>query len=301
MSKNGIDYFPFVCQPDDKLELIEAEFGLKGLAIIVKLFQRIYGENGYYCEWSKEVALLFSRKQCGLKLGDNVVSEVVNAAIKRQLFSEEKYVKYGILTSGGIQKRYLLAAKRRTSVEIREEYLLLKVGQIPKNVDIISENVYRNEENVYKNEQSKEEESKGKDIKEEEEETSPSGKGRKPPSFPLDSFEFKASQYLRDDILERIPNPNVPKTDEDLQKWAVHIERMKRLDKLTEDQIRDLIKFATTDSFWQTNILSTGKLREKKDTLYAQMQAAKKEGGRSASSFSNSGKFKDRQFGTVLR
>ena len=37
---NGINYFPLNVHLDDKFELIEAEFGLKGFAIVVKLFQR---------------------------------------------------------------------------------------------------------------------------------------------------------------------------------------------------------------------------------------------------------------------
>lgn len=99
------------------------------------------------------------------------------------------------------------------------------------------------------------------------------GKGRQAPLFPLDSFEYKASEYLRDQVLSMIPNARVPQSTEELQKWAVHIERMKRLDKLSEEEIRSLIRFATTDPFWQTNILSTKKLREKKDSLYAQMKS----------------------------
>lgn len=51
MAKEGIEYFPLNCRLDEKFELIEAEFGLKGFAVIVKLLQRIYGEHGYYCEW----------------------------------------------------------------------------------------------------------------------------------------------------------------------------------------------------------------------------------------------------------
>lgn len=163
--KNGIDYFPFVCQPDDKLELIEAEFGLKGLAIIVKLLQRIYGERGYYCEWNGEVALLFSRKHCGLGEGDNAVSEVVNTALKRGFFDKGKYEQFGVLTSAGIQKRYFEAVKRRISVEVQKEYLLVKVAQVPKNVDIIEKNVCRNGENVCRNQQSKVKESKVKESK----------------------------------------------------------------------------------------------------------------------------------------
>lgn len=161
MKKTGIDYFPFVCQPDDKLELIEVEFGLKGLAVIVKLLQRIYGEEGYYCDWNDEVALLFSRKQCGLSKGDNVVSEIIESAIKRGFFSKEKFVEYHILTSAGIQKRFLDATARRVNVKMLEEYLLLQVAQLNKNVDIISKNGCRNGKNANRNGQRKGEDRKG--------------------------------------------------------------------------------------------------------------------------------------------
>ena len=146
--KVGLDYFPFTCYPDDKLELIEAEFGLKGLAIIVKLFQKIYGDKGYYCEWNNGVALLFGKK-CGLVSGGKVVSEIIDSALKKKLFSEEIYNKYKVLTSAGIQRRYIEAGKRRSKIEIKEEYLLLKGDELPKNVYIISKNVYENEKNVY--------------------------------------------------------------------------------------------------------------------------------------------------------
>lgn len=160
MAKSSLDYFPLACSFEDKIELIEAEFGLRGLAIIVKLYQKIYGEFGYYCEWNDEVALLFSRKACGLPEGDNVVSEVIKAAIKREIFSENMFHEYGILTSAGIQKRYFEAVKRRTEIEVEKAYLLLSASQIPNNVNINQKNVCRNKENVYKNQQSKVEESK---------------------------------------------------------------------------------------------------------------------------------------------
>ncbi len=41
--KDGIPYFPLDCELDSKFELIEAEFGLQGFAVVVKLLQRIYG------------------------------------------------------------------------------------------------------------------------------------------------------------------------------------------------------------------------------------------------------------------
>lgn len=164
---NGINYFPLNVHLDDKFELIEAEFGLKGFAIVVKLFQKIYGQQGYYCEWTEDVALLFGKN---VGLGGDAVSEIVRAAIKRGIFDSELYDKYQILTSRGIQERYFEAVSRRKEVEVRKEYLLIKVDQIYKNVRILNENVNISSKNVNISEQKKVEESKVKEKKAEERE-----------------------------------------------------------------------------------------------------------------------------------
>lgn len=162
---NGINYFPLNVHLDDKFELIEAEFGLKGFAIVVKLFQKIYGQQGYYCEWTEDVALLFGKN---VGLGGDAVSEIVRAAIKRGIFDSELYDKYQILTSRGIQERYFEAVSRRKEVEVKKEYLLIKVDQIYKNVRILNENVNISSKNVNISEQKKVEESKVKEKKVEE-------------------------------------------------------------------------------------------------------------------------------------
>lgn len=54
------DSFELDCRMDEKVELIEAEFGLKGFAIIVKLYQNIYSTFGYYCEWTPEKSVLWA-------------------------------------------------------------------------------------------------------------------------------------------------------------------------------------------------------------------------------------------------
>ena len=164
---NGIKYFPLNEHLDDKFELIEAEFGLKGFAIVVKLFQKIYGQQGYYCEWTEDVALLFGKN---VGLGGDAVSEIVRAAIKRGIFDSELYDKYQILTSRGIQERYFEAVSRRKEVEVRKEYLLIKVDQIYKNVRILNENVNISSKNVNISEQKKVEESKVKEKRVEEKE-----------------------------------------------------------------------------------------------------------------------------------
>lgn len=158
--KNGIDFFSFDTCLDDKFALLEAEFGLTGFGIVVKLYQKIYGERGYYVEWTNEVALLFGHRN---GLGGNVVSEITSAAIKRGIFDSTMYEKYGILTSMGIQKRYFEAVSRRKIVEIDKRYLLVDCAQILKNVNIIWKNVDISAENVDISEHSK-----GKERKEKE-------------------------------------------------------------------------------------------------------------------------------------
>ena len=59
-TKSGIDYFPLDVSMNDSMKLIEAEFGLKGFAVVVKLWQKIYGGEGYYCEWTEEVDFNFT-------------------------------------------------------------------------------------------------------------------------------------------------------------------------------------------------------------------------------------------------
>lgn len=155
--KNGIEYFPLEVYLDEKFELIEAEFGLTGFGVVVKLLQKIYGGQGYYIEWTNEVALLFAKR---IGLGGSAVSEIVTASIRRGIFDKTLYEKYGILTSSGIQKRYFEIVSRRKNVEVKKEYLLFCADKFSKNVNISTQNVSKKEENVCISKQSKGKESK---------------------------------------------------------------------------------------------------------------------------------------------
>ena len=94
--------------------------------------------------------------------GGNVVSDIVNTAIKRDIFNRELYEKYNILTSKRIQQSFLKATQRRVRVSIKGEYLLINVTQEYKNVDIIREIVNTNTKNAYANQQRKGKDRKGK-------------------------------------------------------------------------------------------------------------------------------------------
>ncbi|MEG2193139.1 MAG: DUF4373 domain-containing protein, partial [Oscillospiraceae bacterium] len=101
----------------------------------------------------------------------NLINEVISASIRRNIFSEELFQKYSILTSSGIQKRYLNATSKRGNVDMIKEYLLVNVDKNSINVFINSINVFGNSINVVDNSQSKVKESKVKESKVKKEES----------------------------------------------------------------------------------------------------------------------------------
>lgn len=157
--KEGIDYFSLDCQFNDKVKLIQAEFGPVGIGILIKLWQKIYGEKGYYTAWDNDVELVFAQ-DC--KAGANVVKEVVSACLRRGIFDTEKFEQYNILTSEGVQERYAEATERRTVQKIDGRYLLITMPDnwICVNNNGVNDN--NNNENADDNPQSKVNNSKSK-------------------------------------------------------------------------------------------------------------------------------------------
>ena len=167
----GLDYFPMNVDffEDDKIELIEAEFGIKGSILAVKLLCKIYKE-GYFYKWGEDECLLFSKK-AGAEFVPGFVKEVVNGLVRRCFFDKGCFDSFGILTSSGIQRRYFEATKRRKRIDVNPDFLLIDVSDF-KNVYINGKNVCINNENVNIQGQSKVKYSKEK------------GKVKKYPSIP---------------------------------------------------------------------------------------------------------------------
>lgn len=90
---------------------------------------------------------------------------------------------------------------------------------------------------------------------------------------PVGGFEYQCVEMLISSCVAILPNAKVPKTPAEMKKWAVEIERMKRLDNRTEEEIIEALTYATTDAFWKPNIRSTKKFREKFETLLLQSRA----------------------------
>jgi phage replication O-like protein O len=83
------------------------------------------------------------------------------------------------------------------------------------------------------------------------------------------SDEVRVAHLLFSLIQERNPDHKKP----DIQEWAIHIDRMIRLDNRTVEGIEKIIHWCQEDGFWQNNIISTKKLREHYDQLKLKMGA----------------------------
>lgn len=157
-TRQGVDYFPLDIHLDDKFKFIEIKFGLKGFAVIIKLLQKIY-LCGYWYTWQEDEVLIFAHEN---NIDKDVLSEIVNESLERDIFNKALYEQYGILTSSGIQKRYKEIVRRRKDVEVVEEYLLVD-SNFGVNANIVPTQC---EHDDVKSTQSKVKESKVKETKE---------------------------------------------------------------------------------------------------------------------------------------
>jgi DnaD/phage-associated family protein len=163
--KEGLEYFPLDCDidQDDKIALIEAQHGVIGFGIVIKLLMKIY-KNSYYYEWTEKEQLLFSKR---VNVDINEINVIINDLIKWKFFDEDMLNNEKILTSSGIQKRYLAAVGRRQKVQMLKKYLLLDEETINVYKNLVIADINPNLEivNVDISTQSKVKESKVKESK----------------------------------------------------------------------------------------------------------------------------------------
>lgn len=88
-------------------------------------------------------------------------------------------------------------------------------------------------------------------------------KEKKEKKYPCNSDELRLSELLLSLIVAKKPDFRRP----DVQRWAVQIDRMIRLDGRTPERIEAVIRWCRRDPFWSKTILSTIGLRMQFDRL----------------------------------
>ena len=126
MNTSGIDYFPFNANffEDDKIELMEARHGIAGSYMVFRCFCKSYNLEGYFMRWNTDVCKMMERKVAG-EIKASKINEIIESLVELDVFDKGMFEKHHILTSRGIQRRYLDAKKRTQSFEMKGEYLLV--------------------------------------------------------------------------------------------------------------------------------------------------------------------------------
>lgn len=291
--KIGIDFAGWnvdIFDKDTKIDKLLCSKGWFGFSIYFWLCMKAYGTEGYFYRFCDDDCASVARKMsCGIR--ERTVRETVDYCLQISLFDKGRFDEWGILTSRGIQRRYWCVLQKRRVKKVYHEFWLLEDDECPGLVkvslktDLHDAQGYLQDADAHSqsaNKESKVKESKYNNI------VAASGKTDAPDArkqkqnrysdYKPSEFELWCVDYLIKSLLDDLPNQRVPRTEAEKRKWAVHIERMQRLDGLSTEQIRDTLVWAMQDGFWRTNIRSTGKFREKFQTLY--LQSKRKSGGK---------------------
>lgn len=126
----GMLYFPLKVNLFEEIavELVEARFGLKGTAAVMKLLCKIHKENGYYLKWNTEQCTLFTNK-AGKDINEQEMQGIVDILVEKAFFDPKTYKEQGVLTSTEIQKVWLEATKRRKRDLTTLPYLLVETEE----------------------------------------------------------------------------------------------------------------------------------------------------------------------------
>ena len=123
---DGINYFPMGVNfmEENAMEVIEAKYGIKGSAIVLKLLCKIYKE-GYFIRWDEEQCLIFANK-AGREVQGAEVQGIIEILFIKGILDRNSYLENGILTSENIQKVWLEATKQRKRELSELPYLIVK-------------------------------------------------------------------------------------------------------------------------------------------------------------------------------
>ena len=239
---DGINYFPMGVNfmEENAMEVIEAKYGIKGAAIVLKLLCKIYKE-GYFIRWDEEQCLIFANK-AGREVQAGEVQGIIEILFIKGILDRNSYLENGILTSENIQKVWLEATKRRKRELSELPYLIVKTEKengkpdtpsitqeiqqpelfkgekTPVNPKNVVHHVAVDAKNAYDSGQSKVKESKGEESKELPPSAPPEGKGEErkedSASLPIPGYAFNTMTHNYSGLMDTLKRLSITDTGE---------------------------------------------------------------------------------------
>lgn len=150
----GVEYFPLNVNfiNDLKVRKLLLSCGAEAIAVLIYLLSTIYKDEGYYVEIHEDEIDLIA---LDVNVTPEFVLKVINKACEVRFFDVNLYNNFNILTSKGIQERYLKITERRKNSVVITQFNLINVDINSVNVNNNSINVDNNSVIVYKSTQSK--------------------------------------------------------------------------------------------------------------------------------------------------
>lgn len=139
--KKRIDYAGWsvdIFSTDVKIDKLLDAQGWIGFGVYFYLCQMAFGSEGYFYEWCYDLCATTARKMGG-GVGAGTVKETVDYCLQIGLFDKRLFDRWGVLTSKGIQRSYLLVlkSKNRKGTEIIVEYWLLDKSECEDYQDVV--------------------------------------------------------------------------------------------------------------------------------------------------------------------
>ena len=239
---DGINYFPMGVNfmEENAMEVIEAKYGIKGPAIVLKLLCKIYKE-GYFIRWDEEQCLIFANK-AGREVQAEEVQGIIEILFIKGILDRNSYLENGILTSENIQKVWLEATKRRKRELSELPYLIVKTEKengkpdtpsitqeiqqpelfkgekTPVNPKNVVHHVAVDAKNACNSGQSKVKESKAKENKELPPSAPPEGKEEErkedSASLPIPGYAFNTMTHNYPGLIDTLKRLSVTDTGE---------------------------------------------------------------------------------------
>lgn len=154
--KTGLDYYPLDVDflQDIKVRKIMRACGIQSVTILISLLSSIYGDQGYYVVWESDMSFLVADE---VGASEGTVIEIINKAAQVGFFNKDIFEKYNVLTSKGIQKRFLEAAARRKNISLISDYLLVDLVNEYNNLNNVNINSINDSESTQRKEEKRKE------------------------------------------------------------------------------------------------------------------------------------------------
>ena len=267
-TKQGLDYFPldWDIDEDDKICLIVAEVGELAFGRLIKILAKIYHDGGYYKKWDEETEMLFATRK-GIPLEE--LRLLIHTALKREFFDPGIYGKYRILTSAGIQKRYIEIVKKRKEVFILSElYLLGNKPPINDRITLIDspETLVNSTFSTQRKEKKRKEKNSSRIVSAELTQV------KNKPYLPLSKFLLDIQLDIDPDFK---PKKKTQSREYLLWDWANDFRLLVETDKRAPLIVKDVLLWLKNGSgkdqeFWRRTVSSASGFRRNFPTMYRQ-------------------------------